>query len=278
MKHKFTKTELKKLLNDNFDKTMPEIAGLVGMSNSGFWNHLKKYELTKKSVRFNEHSFKTIKNEKTAYWLGFLMADGCVFIKNNQNFLDLVLAGKDETHLSKFHRFLNSKIRIRKYELEDGRTVVKGRHYSKILCNNLINHGCISQKSLKLEFPNIPTHLLNHFIRGYFDGDGCISIHNKNQKTPSMRITIIGTKNFLDHLQSIFTMFSYKIKKYRKYGNAYGLEIEGNTQCEQILQWLYSDASTYLKRKHKIWKNFRAKYLLKPNQSSLKGQRDSASA
>ena len=264
MKHKFTKSELLKLLDNNFNKPVPEIAKLVGLSRNGFYYHLKKHNLTKKNVRFNEHAFKTIKNEQTSYWLGFLMADGYINVKGNTKWFHLKLAGKDEIHFKKFHTFLDSKIKARKYKLKDGREIIESRHYSNILCNDLIKHGCIPRKSLKLKFPNIPNFLLNHFIRGYFDGDGCINICRKNQNTPQMRIFTIGTKNFLDSLQSFFiTIFNYKSKKYQRTGKAYILEIGGSKQCEQILQWLYSDASIYLNRKYNVWKKYRSAYPVK---------------
>lgn len=45
----------------------------------------------------------------------------------------------------------------------------------KIIKEDLVNlHGIGSAKSLSLEFPNVPNCYLSHFMRGYFDGDGCI--------------------------------------------------------------------------------------------------------
>ena len=40
--------------------------------------------------------------------------------------------------------------------------------YSKKSYTDLINKGCGINKSLILKFP------VSHFIRGYFDGDGCV--------------------------------------------------------------------------------------------------------
>jgi intein/homing endonuclease len=43
------------------------------------------------------------------------------------------------------------------------------------LHHSLVKHGCAEKKSLVLQFPtNISSELISHFIRGYFDGDGCI--------------------------------------------------------------------------------------------------------
>jgi hypothetical protein len=43
------------------------------------------------------------------------------------------------------------------------------------MCSDLTRLGAVKNKSLILEFPQFITpKLLSHFIRGYFDGDGCI--------------------------------------------------------------------------------------------------------
>ena len=75
--------------------------------------------------------------------------------------------------------------------------------------NDLIKQGCIPNKSLVLTFPNkhqVPENLINHFIRGYFDGDGSInyeirekySVRKKqNIKRLNVNAQFIGTKEML---------------------------------------------------------------------------------
>lgn len=74
---------------------------------------------------------------------------------------------------------------------------------------DLIKQGCIPNKSLVLTFPNkhqVPENLINHFIRGYFDGDGSISYgirerysvrKKQNVKRLSVSAQFIGTKEML---------------------------------------------------------------------------------
>lgn len=61
----------------------------------------------------------------------------------------------------------------------------------------------LQKKSLTLKFPNINIfenkNLIRHFIRGYIDGDGCISYCDKEHKHMTLRI--LGTKDFLNILQ-----------------------------------------------------------------------------
>jgi hypothetical protein len=48
---------------------------------------------------------------------------------------------------------------------------------SREMCKDVEKLGGIKHKSLILEFPSfdiVPEKYMSHFIRGYFDGDGCI--------------------------------------------------------------------------------------------------------
>lgn len=73
------------------------------------------------------------------------------------------------------------------------------KHFKTRLCEL----GCIPNKSLILKFPDenlVPKNLIKHFIRGYFDGDGCISYSflNKEKDIISPRLSLLGTENFLN--------------------------------------------------------------------------------
>lgn len=74
------------------------------------------------------------------------------------------------------------------------------------LHNDLIKHGCIANKSLKLTFPVLPEELIHHFIRGYFDGDGTVGAC-KNKSNSEYRILkagiCSGSKDFIDKLVQI---------------------------------------------------------------------------
>jgi len=63
------------------------------------------------------------------------------------------------------------------------------------------------KKSLTLKMPRVPDKYLAHFIRGYFDGDGAVSIihykrksrNNKNSAT-ILSGFICGNKKFLEEI------------------------------------------------------------------------------
>lgn len=57
------------------------------------------------------------------------------------------------------------------------------RIYRKDFINNLIEKGIVSNKTkIGTIMPVLSEHLIPHFIRGYFDGDGCIGIYPYQSK------------------------------------------------------------------------------------------------
>lgn len=209
----------------------------------------------------NEHYFDNIDNEWKAYWLGFLYADGCneTNKKNgtkNVNRLSISLAKIDKEHLQKFLNSLQAENPIKDFIAR-----LDGKEYktSKIticnenICKQLNNKGCVPQKSLILKFPTediVPKHLIRHFIRGYFDGDGCISI---NKELKNINFNILGTYDFLYEMQKILikecgvdeTVIRLNGKGNKAYSFAYG----GYADVESIYKYLYKDCNVYLQRK-----------------------------
>jgi len=148
-----------------------------------------------------------------------LYADGYIS-KTSEICVDLKIL--DVAHLIKFKRSLDANTAVRSdIRLQRARFSVKNK-YLHMALNNL---GCINNKSLVLTFPNenifVNSDLIRHFIRGYFDGDGCLSFARNKYFTP--RITILGTKDFLisllKHIQkylSIENLRFYKDKRHNE--------------------------------------------------------------
>ena len=127
--------------------------------------------------------------------MGFLYADGYV---NSEKGVELTLKADDLEHIESFKKFLNSNHNI---EFRKNVNAYRINIYSKKMANDLINLGCFQNKSLKLKFPTnqqVPKELISHFMRGYFDGDGCIS-YGQGQ----LRFSVLGCKEFLIEYESI---------------------------------------------------------------------------
>lgn len=221
--------------------TLTEIASQLGITRVTLANYLKQANISKSLVKFNHRFFQNINTEDKAYWLGFCMADGCVSTTHSPK-VTIALAHKDRDHLEKWRQAINSSVK-----LVTNKKQTSSQHYSRQMCDDLITIGCTSRKSLTLKFPEIKTNLLHHFVRGYFDGDGSATRNKKKQ----LRLTFIGTSQFLDKLQEILQT-NNKLQTAGNNKKARSLQINGNKKARKISDWMYKDATVYLERKREV--------------------------
>ena len=138
--------------------------------------------------------------------------------------------------------------------------------------NDLIKLGAIPNKSLILKFPTdeqVPSYLLNHFIRGYFDGDGSISYSEKRNR---WIFQIIGTLEFLSKIKDIFMYYGVSDCKlvmekrsghkkifYLTYGGAIKYKNNRNNyktnNCKIIYNYIYNNFDIFLNRKKEKFDN-----------------------
>lgn len=201
---------------------------------------------------FNNSYFHTIDCEEKAYWLGFLYADGCI----TNDAVILTLQANDLKHLIKFRDSLENFTKEPIYRAETNSYCLYFN--SKEMINDLKHVGCMSRKTFILRFPTtnqVPTKFIHHFMRGYFDGDGCIYVNPNKSGTNS--VNIVGNKNFIDeYKRTLFESINKKNDiKYRFYNNnIVSFTLGGNIQIKKIYNFLYKDATIFLDRKQEKFK------------------------
>ena len=152
----------------------------------------------------------------------------------------------DYDHIEKFKKFINSNNKI------SYRPNTKSYRFSFSdlkMYKDLINHGCLECKSLILKAPNISHNLKRHFIRGYVDGDGCLT-YRRNDPL-SMTISIIGTEDILKFIyNSIFEDNDFVLLKDNRIYNEHTKYITLGREKSRIASYiLYEDSKIYLQRK-----------------------------
>lgn len=244
----------------NNNISIEKIAKSLNISTNMVWNCLKSHLVdTNKEYRtysINKDVFKKIDTEEKAYWLGLLYADGYV---DNDRGVELSLKQEDIAHVEKFKQFLETDAPIKDKTINLNCKSFRAARLSigcKSLAEDLVKLGCFKNKSLSLKFPTeeqVPKHLIHHFMRGYFDGDGSIhaSTPAKGNGTKLQRVVqIVGTKEFLDEYMKHLYDIGITKTKYQRHGKAFGVSHGGNNKVQKIYDFLYKDATVYLDRKY----------------------------
>lgn len=207
---------------------------------------------------------------ESVYWFGFLYADGCLIKTKSTTYIQLVLSNKDKKMVEKFVSYFeiqNTNI-IDGYS-KDG-TSDKKHKQSKIVFSidediekYLSNFGIVKRKSLLNFYPKIINHdeiLIKNFIRGYFDGDGGVSVYLKknnrgNKYSEAISISWLGNEELLLWIQE-------KLKQYLqednlgKIGNrksTFGFSIARHNLIKKFYFWLYTDNYFMKRKKDKIY-------------------------
>lgn len=209
-------------------------------------NFIRDYKSRRLPSRVNRHKvdeafFDLIDTESKAYFLGLMFSDGSV--SRNQFYIKL----KDEDILLKFKEELKCDYPIlyREFPYKSYTLQIS----SQTLCNSLIKLGCTPNKTKTIELPILETGLYKHFIRGFFDGDGCLQLNDKKYKC---RFDLASaSKVFLEQIRPLITNKAKSngyLGKETKY-NVWHLNYSGH-QVQNILDWLYNDSNFYLQRKY----------------------------
>lgn len=229
----------------NLNKSARQVAKDYGLSKDKVTNELNKRGLMRprKDNSYDKSFFKVIDTEEKAYWLGFIYADGCVK-SGGKDVLEICLSIQDKHHLEKFKNHINFKGEIKEKSVGKYQSC-RLRLFGKEIVEDLISHGAYPRKSLILKFPKtVPNHLIHHFIRGYFDGDGSVYVSNTK-----LSISILGTEMFLNSLQNVFInkLNLTKVKIYRHLNITEYKKSRKDALC--ILDYMYKDSTIYLDRK-----------------------------
>ena len=145
-------------------------------------------------------------------------------------------------------------------------SIYKYKKSNSIVSNNsfdikfLMKYGLTERKSSTVKMPNIPKKYFGSFLRGIFDGDGCVYINktfynNKMFLYVNCSITS-GSLIFLEQLNKILEQ-DYKIqsKIYKdSRSECWNLRIRAKEYVEKFFNLIYQDDGLCLLRKKEKFK------------------------
>lgn len=203
--------------------------------------------------------FHHIDTEQKAYWLGFILADG--YLTPRSNTVGIELKSTEIGHLEKFKRDIKATNPIRIYKKDSTfgeQETCRIELSKKETLLDLIKLGLTNNKSYDGRLPQISLNLKHHVIRGYFDGNGCITTKKDGR---FYSISFCGTKEILQSIENSIDNFTWYWSK-RKEGdnNNYTIATGQQKQVEVFLDYIYKDATVFLDRKYDKYLEFKKMY------------------
>ena len=212
------------------------------------------------------HLFMDNWTEKSAYFFGFVAADGHLLRKDeikNQTSIQFELAEKDMDILEKIKEALEAEVPIAK----STRNTCKFSISNARIFKKLIEYGIPEiDKTHLMKWPSrLPAEFYAPFIRGVFDGDGSVWFSEN-----SLRSSFLGTADLLEGIKNVLPFPTDTISiNYRgnapKGADVYAFKL-GPQHSLRLFEWLYADATIFSERKRKkfeecitAWKTRKAK-------------------
>ena len=266
----WTEYELSFIRNNYMEMSNSEISKILNRSENAVHLKASKMGLKKYPYFCDYHYFDNIDTEEKAYWLGFISADGWISKSKDSNagVVGIELQYSDINHLRKFNKSINGNYQItdrwrtcslsKDKEKKNHMCVI--RIFSLTMYNSLFNLGISNNKSYDVRIPNLREDLIRHYIRGYFDGDGCFTLTNKtfnisfitaSEKFNNSIIEILSSQNM--HISESSYVTDFGTKMYRPSINRIKDKIK-------FLDYIYKDSSIYLDRKYKKYLKAKEKY------------------
>jgi hypothetical protein len=225
----------------------------------GFKTHKTIYDILRKhnissngksSYNSVDHNtFENITTEQQAYWLGMLITDGWVQNNNCNNEIGIQLQEQDKYILENLKNLVKTNNQImgpiyhKKYNKSQ---MYRLTFFSAKIKTTLAKYGIVPRKSFKTFLPILPNHLMPHLLRGIIDGDGCIYF----KKPKYVNVQIAGTLKLCQDIDNY--LITKKILKSSTCKNKtiYVIHWYNYAHALDLLKFIYSNATIYLKRKH----------------------------
>lgn len=268
----FSEAEISQMYSMYCDRIKVEdIAQQYGIDVTSVYNLFKRNGLqvrdfadSRREYDIDVTYFDEINTPNKAYIMGLFYADGCN--KTSKRQVDISLQEEDIHILEDIKREIKTSRPLSFKNYKDKNPNHKNQYKlsitNKHISETLSSLGMVDAKSLVLEFPKwLNEDLYSHFIRGYFDGDGCLYLGN-GKCNPE--VSIVSTIMFIEKIQEILdnqigVTMRIKTQKQHKPVTKVGV-ITGRQKIATFLNWIYQDADLKLNRKYEKYQQFMESY------------------
>ena len=174
----------------------PDIIYKAEWKGMGDWLNTKNKRKIPTIKYYENNNFFKKWSRNMVYVFGLWFADGCIVEKNHS--FSITLHKNDSYLLQGILKVMKSN---RPLYPQGNKNCTGIYFFSKRMVKDIIKLGGKYRKSLDCCFPNIPKQYLPDFIRGVFDGDGCI-YYDKSGEVYRSDICS-GSKVFIDKMLEV---------------------------------------------------------------------------
>ena len=202
--------------------------------------------------RVNHQAFDTL-TDASAYWIGFLTADGCVYDSGkSQMQIQLSSSLLDLEHMKEFSRFIGcNPPRIVHRSRGDSEVIVTA--CSDHMAEVLSGYGIIPRKTFSCEYKGEMCGEFEwSYVRGLLDGDGCLYTNREAGSFRAMFST--GSPRFAEQLSRRLLELGLPSKTYQA-KSCYGIKCFDKS-AKQLCSNIYTCASVCLSRKKEKYERY----------------------
>jgi transposase-like protein len=234
-------------------------------------NKVRTVGEARRKYTYNHSFFKNIDTEAKAYFLGLILADGCV----RNSVLEIGLQRKDRHILEAFVSCINGDNSIKDFMWKAGGFSKSSSPCSRLtitsaeMVADLKTHGIVDRKTYDICMPVLATELQTHFWRGVWDGDGYISLYDRKNKRvfkdntikeyvyKTIEVGICGHLNTCSAFQEFLTVNNIEFEKMRPCSSIFFLRPKHRDSIK-FLDLIYrdSDPKLCLKRKYAKYQEY----------------------
>lgn len=225
------------------------------MSNGDIINYSRNMSTERKVPRafltrrrrysLNESVFEVV-TEESAYWVGFIMADGCISRDKTSDSrrLRVNLKTTDADHLRRLRSFLQYEGQVA--TRDNGRYCALEINSAR-LAASLRRYGVVERKSCGASVIHLNTNL--HFWRGLIDGDGTLYLYKNMYPALSLCGSEAILNQFADYVKTNFPLI--KRLSIRECRSIKQVAVAGRSAIA-LTRHFYGDCSIALERKLQI--------------------------
>lgn len=206
-------------------------------------------------TNIDSNYFKEIDSQEKAYFFGLILSDGLITkTSRGTDSFSLSLDVRDSYILNELSVSLcgTSKLVSCKDRSAKGLKGVATIKFSdKIFTDHLLRHAALEGQPFRTKMPELSDDLMHHFIRGYFDGDGCVYLKRESVMGFSFSGSWLYVPFIRDHLYSI-GLFQTEYKIIDR-GIFCSFHFSKRALTLEFYNYLYLDSTIHMHNKKSIF-------------------------